>query len=273
MRKRTFELFDRPIAFHRCFVRITHSVDAALMLSQAMYWSDRTSDDEGWFYKSQKQWEDETGLSRSEQEVARKTLRSCGFWQEKLAGVPATLYFRVDCRILQTRLQGFSILVCENPQTRLQDSANITSSEITSETTTEITHKEKRAKDARPTKWPEGFRLDADLENFASRKGLQGIEEQWAKFEDYHRSKGSKFEDWRRAWHTWVRNALDWGKNGNGKRAESFSERNVRETTELCDRIGERAEEILRKVAKGVPESSNGASVPSLFRGLIGPES
>ena len=31
------QLLDRPIAFHRCFVTLTGSVTAALMLSQALY--------------------------------------------------------------------------------------------------------------------------------------------------------------------------------------------------------------------------------------------
>jgi hypothetical protein len=33
------DLLDRPIAFHRIFVELTGSVLAAVMLSQAFYWS------------------------------------------------------------------------------------------------------------------------------------------------------------------------------------------------------------------------------------------
>ena len=65
-------VLDRPIAFQRAFVKLTDSINAALMLSQAVYWSSRTGDPGGWFWKTQSQWEDETGLTRREQDGARK---------------------------------------------------------------------------------------------------------------------------------------------------------------------------------------------------------
>lgn len=121
-RQQILQILAPPIAFQRCLVPITGSVNAALLLSQAIYWTSRTSDPDGWFYKSQKDWEEETALTRSEQEIARKQLKATGFWQEKLKGVPATLYFRVDCDILQTRLLNFNILVCRKPANKIADS-------------------------------------------------------------------------------------------------------------------------------------------------------
>ncbi len=94
-------VLDRPIAFHRVFVKLTGSVTAALLLSQAMYWSKRVnSNDEGWFFKTRDQWEEETGLSRYEQESARKTLRKLSFWKEELRGVPAQMHYRIDMAAL-----------------------------------------------------------------------------------------------------------------------------------------------------------------------------
>lgn len=89
-------LGQRPIAFQPAYSRICGSVVGGLMLSQAMYWSDRTRDPDGWFYKSREQWEDETGLSRSEQERARRVLKTIGVLEEERRGLPARLYFRVD---------------------------------------------------------------------------------------------------------------------------------------------------------------------------------
>ncbi len=89
-------LLDRPIAFHRCFVDITGSVTAALMLSQAIYWQKRTKDHDGWWYKTRDEWTEETGMKRKEQEGARKRLRELGILHEQLRGVPATLWYRVD---------------------------------------------------------------------------------------------------------------------------------------------------------------------------------
>ena len=70
------DLLDRPIAFQRVFVTLTGSVTAALMLSQAVFWNKRVSvEKDGWFYKTIDEWQDETGLTRYEQETARKKLK------------------------------------------------------------------------------------------------------------------------------------------------------------------------------------------------------
>ena len=115
------DLLDRPIAFHRIFVKLTGSVTAALMLSQAFYWSKRTSNPDGWFYKTQAEWEDETGMGRYEQEGARKVLRDLPFWEEKRAGVPAKLYFRINLSSLGDLLTD---LVAEKPQTSMGKDPN-----------------------------------------------------------------------------------------------------------------------------------------------------
>ena len=89
-------LLDRPIAFHRCFVDPTGSITAALMLSQALYWQQRTKDPDGWWYKTREEWREETGMSRWEQEEARKRLRRVGVLREERRGIPARLWYRVD---------------------------------------------------------------------------------------------------------------------------------------------------------------------------------
>ena len=90
------KLLDRPIAFHRCFVTLTGSVTAALMLSQALYWQQRAKSDDGWWFKTRDDWTEETGMARREQEGARKTLRNLDLLQEDLRGVPATLWYKID---------------------------------------------------------------------------------------------------------------------------------------------------------------------------------
>jgi len=90
------QLLDRPIAFHRCFVTLTGSVTAALMLSQAYYWQQRAKSDDGWWFKTRDDWTEETGMGRREQEGARKTLRNLDLLQEDLRGVPATLWYKID---------------------------------------------------------------------------------------------------------------------------------------------------------------------------------
>lgn len=95
-------LLDRPISFHRCFVRLGIGITGALMLSQAVYCSKRTQDPEGWFHKSIKEWKEETGLSRCEQETARKKLK--GILNTELRGLPAKLTFRINWSVLEKSL-------------------------------------------------------------------------------------------------------------------------------------------------------------------------
>jgi hypothetical protein len=99
-------LLDRPIAFHRTFVPLTGGVLSALMLSQAIYWTPRGYAGDGWFHKSQEEWEEEIGLSRWEQETARKRLRLTEFWQEDRKGIPAKMWYRVDLVLLYDAVLG-----------------------------------------------------------------------------------------------------------------------------------------------------------------------
>jgi hypothetical protein len=101
-RKRIEFLFGRPIAFHRCFVKVTGSVHAALMLSQTLYWlnperqGQNRGKDNGWFWKTREEWEVELGLSRWEQETARKQLRHTKFWLEKEKRLVHRIFFSID---------------------------------------------------------------------------------------------------------------------------------------------------------------------------------
>ena len=70
------EVFDMPVSFHRCLVPVAGGVTPALMLSQAI-WTTQTLEPtaRGWFMCSQEQWTQETGMTRWEQETARRALR------------------------------------------------------------------------------------------------------------------------------------------------------------------------------------------------------
>lgn len=98
------DYLDRPIAFHRVFVAISGSVTGAVFLSQALYWSKRTTSSDGFFYKTQAEWEEETGLSRREQESVRKRLKAVGILSESLRGTPAKLYYKVELDVLDSAL-------------------------------------------------------------------------------------------------------------------------------------------------------------------------
>lgn len=86
-------LLDRPIAYQRAFVDLGAGITGAVFLSQAVYWSKRTDDDDGWFWKTQEEWAEETGLSRAEQEGARGKLRQIGILVERRRGCRASCGF------------------------------------------------------------------------------------------------------------------------------------------------------------------------------------
>jgi len=100
------ELLQRPIAYHPSFARMLGSTAAAVMLSQGLYWQARVKSLDGYWWKTADEWEEETGLSRNEQEDARRKLRQTTFWFEDLRGVPATMYFLVDKDNLIAELSG-----------------------------------------------------------------------------------------------------------------------------------------------------------------------
>tara|TARA_R110000850_G_scaffold264606_1_gene393768 strand:+ start:16085 stop:17053 length:969 start_codon:yes stop_codon:yes gene_type:complete len=193
----TIELMSRPIAFHRAYVDLGVGISGALMLSQCVYWRTRTRDADGWFYKSQAEWEQETGMSRREQETARKRLVQAGFLKESRQGVPARLHFRVDIEALEAALHGLSArmaesakLECTHGATSMAESANQVCTnppdsdggkrqsitEITSETTSETTAGKTSGPDRpdtssatdlpeQPSEPPEPSRPDAAIEN------------------------------------------------------------------------------------------------------------
>jgi len=131
------------------------------------------------------------------------------------------------------------------------------------------TVKEKKNLKRALTSFPEGFSLTEEMAGYANRYGIYDPHAEFEKFENYHRAKASQHKDWVAAWRYWIGNGKR--SNGNGKRPESFAERNIRETTEICARVGERAEMLLSEMATGVSKSADGAGSASLFRGLVGP--
>lgn len=99
----------RPVAFYASFARISGSITAGLMLSQIFFWANHPTSkkDRGWFFKTADKWKEETQLSRSELETARKRLLSQGLIEERLWGNPARLHYRLNLEALASALMGY----------------------------------------------------------------------------------------------------------------------------------------------------------------------
>lgn len=148
-------LLDRPIAFQRGYVTITGSITAALMLSQAYYWSGRTGDPDGWFYKTQEEWTKETGMTRLEQESARKILRELGLVEENYERLTHRMWYRLDkskLRSLCLRMSETDIGECGKPAVgNAGNRHSCNSAETTTETTVKGFEKEKNQSIQKPS--------------------------------------------------------------------------------------------------------------------------
>jgi len=86
----------RPVAYYPKLAQAFGGVKEAIFLCQMLYWYGKQKDKDGWIYKTQEEIKEETGLSRYEQENARKNLRRLGILQEKFKGIPRRLYFKIN---------------------------------------------------------------------------------------------------------------------------------------------------------------------------------
>jgi hypothetical protein len=200
------KILGRSVGFHRCLAELSGSVTSGLMLSQAVYWTGKTSDPDGWFWKTQDEWFEETMLSRKEQESARRRLRDITFenqplWSEQLRGVPAKLFYRVDMDILECLLAADQYAqkeqssmpkrgILESPKGAyknarkghtflLAKSTTETTSESTAESTTETTEP---AHAPRPLHVVEA--ADIDSLGDAFDEAYPGMFNQWGKLKD-----------------------------------------------------------------------------------------
>ncbi|MBW4456512.1 MAG: hypothetical protein KME55_29610 [Nostoc indistinguendum CM1-VF10] len=95
------------VAYYPKLVEVTGGVLPNLFLCQMYYWLGKQKNPEGWIYKTQAEIEKETGLTRKQQETARKFLKARGLLQEKYTGCPRRLEFWLDKDTLNQRWSAF----------------------------------------------------------------------------------------------------------------------------------------------------------------------
>lgn len=129
-------LEDRPVAYHPDIARIVGGVKAAVFLCQLLYWTGKGKRPDGFIWKTQAEMEKETGLSRYEQEGARKKLGALEVLEEKRMGIPAKLHYRVNTSRLLALMETFYKQDCGKPTNKIAENPQ-TIPEITPEITTE----------------------------------------------------------------------------------------------------------------------------------------
>ena len=95
------ELLGPSVAYHRALVGIAGGVHGGLMLSRALHLTrlQQRRQLDAWISNSAARWSEEIGLTRREQETARRELTRTGIWEEALRGIPPSLVARIrlDC--------------------------------------------------------------------------------------------------------------------------------------------------------------------------------
>ena len=96
------------ITYYPSLTPICGGHKAAAMLSVALAWTrnwlNKHPERDGWFWKTRSEWQREAGLSRCEQENARKALTALGLLQEARRSMPARMHYRVNLDRLGTLL-------------------------------------------------------------------------------------------------------------------------------------------------------------------------
>jgi hypothetical protein len=97
-----FTGIGRANAYYPSLTKVTKSTKATLFLSQLCYWEGKQQDKKNrWIYKSAEEIEEETGLTRREQEGARRILKELGILEEMYARTPRTLHYRINFEVLE----------------------------------------------------------------------------------------------------------------------------------------------------------------------------
>jgi hypothetical protein len=105
---RQFSGQANTLTIPRPFITMTGSLEAALLLSQILYWSDRSTMKDGWFAKTYGEWEAELTLTQYQISKAVKALKDFGVETKlkKFKDVP-TLHYRINPAVFLNRVMKF----------------------------------------------------------------------------------------------------------------------------------------------------------------------
>jgi hypothetical protein len=102
------EMLGPAVAYHRTLAGVSGGVHAGLLLSRALYLTRirAARERDGWICNSTARWSQDIGLTRREQENARRDLARIGIWEEALRGMPSRLVARIRLDCLLPLLTG-----------------------------------------------------------------------------------------------------------------------------------------------------------------------
>ncbi len=99
-------ILEKPIAFYPQLSRALGGVEEAIYFQQLYYWADKGGREDGYIYKTKVEIEEETTLTRRQQDRIRVKFKKMGILEEKLIkakGAP-TLHYKLNIGIVQNVL-------------------------------------------------------------------------------------------------------------------------------------------------------------------------
>ena len=130
--------YDRVIAFHPSLARELDGIEEAIFYQQLYYWKDKGNREDGFIHKTIEDIEEETTLTRRQQDRIRAKLVKMGWIEIKKTHAPngkPTLHYRclVDMTICTKRTNGN----VQKVQNHLYERDKCSIAEITTEITTD----------------------------------------------------------------------------------------------------------------------------------------
>src|ERR671915_1183568 len=98
---------NRVVGYSPDLARIVGGATIGLFLSQLLFLSDKGANPEGWVYKSEQEMGRETGLTKREQQTARRKLLALGVIQIVRQGFKFTYHFRIVWERLYKVIEQF----------------------------------------------------------------------------------------------------------------------------------------------------------------------
>jgi hypothetical protein len=98
---------NRTVGYSPDLARIVGGATTGLFLSQLLFLSDKGHDPNGWVYKSEAEMRQETGLSKREQQTARRKLLALGVIAIDRRGFKFTYHFKIIWERLYQVIQQF----------------------------------------------------------------------------------------------------------------------------------------------------------------------
>lgn len=133
-------LTGSAMSYHPTLAGVLGSHQAALILSQLLYWHGKGARGE-WTYKTVRDLQFEVGLTKNEQRTAINKLVNAGIVRVELKQIPATRHFKINLPVLREAIEQWvrkRNAVGENTYDYM-DTFNASITEITHETTSKNT--------------------------------------------------------------------------------------------------------------------------------------